>query len=129
MNASINPFSRVVTLASTAVPNRIAAHVRGRIIWIAASEITHLRGEGNYTHIYTHKGTTYLVSKTLKSVMETLRADFMRIHKSCAVNPEFVTARVEPDTLLLTNGARLPIARRRMREIQTLLSREYLAVG
>ncbi|WAC14061.1 LytR/AlgR family response regulator transcription factor [Dyadobacter pollutisoli] len=128
MNASINPFSRVVTLASTA-SNPIAVHVRGKIIWIAASEITHLRGEGNYTHIYTHKGTTYLVSKTLKSVIETLRADFMRIHKSCAVNPEFVTARVEPDTLLLTNGARLPIARRRMREIQTLLSREYLAVG
>jgi two-component system LytT family response regulator len=129
MQASINPFSRVVTLGSTVSANPIAVHIRGRILWVPANEITHLRGEGNYTHIYTHKGNNYLVSKTLKSVMATLRADFMRIHKSCAVNPEFVTARVEPDTLLLSSGARLSIARRRMREIHELMSREYLAVG
>ena len=121
--------SRIITLASGESARHIAVHISGQILWLAAREITHLQGEGNYTYVYTSQGKRYLVSKTMKNVQEALRADFIRIHKSYIVNPEFVTARLETDLLLLSCGRKVPIARRRVREIEALLAEEYLAVG
>ncbi|WP_138478864.1 LytR/AlgR family response regulator transcription factor [Dyadobacter bucti] len=121
--------SKIITLASGESARHIAVHISGQVLWLAACEITHLRGEGNYTYVYTRQGKKYLVSKTMKNVQEALRADFMRVHKSYIVNPEFVTARLDADLLLLSCGHKVPIARRRIREIGELLAVEYLAVG
>lgn len=121
--------SRIITLASGESARHIAVHVSGKALWLPACEITHMQGEGNYTYVYTRQGKRYLVSKSLKNVQEALQADFLRIHKSYIVNPQFVAARLEADLLLLSCGHKVPIARRRIREIEELLTGEYLAVG
>ncbi|MCF0038740.1 LytR/AlgR family response regulator transcription factor [Dyadobacter fanqingshengii] len=123
----MNPFSWIVNPANIENANLIAVHMNGKILWVSAREITHLEGEGNYTYIHTRQGKKHLVSKTLKVVMEILNVEFIRIHKSYIVNPMYVTAQIEPDTLLLSCGRKVPIARRRMREIQEMLVGEYAA--
>jgi two-component system LytT family response regulator len=125
----MNPFSWAVNPVNPENTNLIAVHMHGKILWVAAQEITHLEGEGNYTYIHTRQGKKHLVSKTLKVVMEILQADFIRIHKSFIINPVHVAAQLEPDRLLLSCGRKVPIARRRMREIQELLAGEYLAAS
>ncbi|MCE7067457.1 LytTR family DNA-binding domain-containing protein [Dyadobacter sp. CY326] len=125
----INPFSWAVKPFNDETPHLIAVHNNGKITWVEARDITHLEGEGNYTYIHTRQGKKHLVSKTLKVVTEILRVDFIRIHKSYIVNPMHVTAQLEPDKLLLSCGRKVPIARRRMREIQELVAGEYLAAG
>src|SRR5215217_6017966 len=97
----MNPFSWIVNPANIENANMIAVHMNGKILWVSAREITHLEGEGNYTYIHTRQGKKHLVSKTLKVVVEILNVDFIRIHKSYIVNPMYVTAQIEPDTLLL----------------------------
>lgn len=123
----MNPFSWIVNPANIENANLIAVYIQGKILWVSAREITHLEGEGNYTYIHTRQGKKYLVSKTLKVVMEILNVNFIRIHKSYIVNPMYVAAQIEPDTLLLSCGRKVPIARRRMREIQEMVSGEPLA--
>ena len=118
----IIPLSWALNKEDFANSNMIAVHMYGRITWVQASQITHLEGEGNYTYIHTRTGQKHLVSKTLRVVMEILQSDFIRVHKSFTVNPLHVAAQSEPDRLILSCGKTVPIARRRMREIQELLS-------
>jgi two-component system LytT family response regulator len=125
----MNPFSRVITLTGSNATNLVAVHIPGKVLWLAAHEITHLEGEGNYTYIYTRQGKKYLVSKTLKNVQEILCADFLRVHKSFVINPEYITARLDADMLLMSCGQKVPIARRRIREVQEKIAVGYLAVG
>ena len=121
-----NPFSWTVNPVNVENNHLIAVYTNGRIQWVSAQDITHLEGEGNYTFIHTRQGKKHLVSKTLRVVMEILRADFIRVHKSFIVNPVYITAQLESDKLLLSCGRKVPIARRRVREIQDLLAGEYL---
>ncbi|MCE7069135.1 LytTR family transcriptional regulator [Dyadobacter sp. CY327] len=123
----MNPFSWTAEPADVDNAHLIAVHMHGKILWVSAQEITFLEGEGNYTYIHTRQGKKYLVSKTLKVVVEILNVDFIRIHKSYIVNPMYITAQIEPDTLLLSCGRKVPIARRRMREIHEMLAGEFLA--
>lgn len=125
----MNPFSRVITLAGSNATNLVPVYTPGKVLWLAAHEITHLQGEGNYTYIHTCQGKRYIVSKTLKNVQEILCADFLRVHKSYVINPEYITARLDADMLLMSCGHKVPIARRRIREVQERISIGYLAVG
>ena len=89
----------------------------GKTLVIEGHDITHLEGEGNYTFVHTQQGKKYLVSKTMKTLQANLSDGFIRVHKSFAINADHLISWVEPSYLLLSSGARLPVARRRTRKI------------
>ncbi|MDQ6479031.1 LytTR family DNA-binding domain-containing protein [Dyadobacter sp. LHD-138] len=109
--------------------NVVTVHVGSKVLLLQASEITYMQGDGNYTFVHTTYGKRYLVSKTMKTILAALNADFLRIHKSYTINPDHLVSRIETDRVLLRCGQQLPIARRRINEIQERLASEYLRVG
>jgi two-component system LytT family response regulator len=109
--------------------NVVTVHFGSKVLLLQAGEITYMRGHGNYTFVHTTYGKRYLVSKTMKTIQAILNADFLRIHKSYTINPDHLVSRIETDRVLLSCGQQLPIARRRINEIQERLASEYLRVG
>ena len=101
--------------------NSITVYMPGRTLSVLAYDITHLEGEGNYTFVCTRGGKRYLVSKNLKVVQEMLDANFLRIHKSYMINPYHVVDRLS-DSIQLSCGKVIPIARRRCRETHETLA-------
>jgi two-component system, LytTR family, response regulator len=77
------------------------------------SQITHLEADINYTHIYLSDGKQQTLSCTLKSFEGFLtKHNFTRIHRSYIVNENFILAKGTFE-IVMKNGVRLPIARRR----------------
>jgi two-component system, LytTR family, response regulator len=84
---------------------------------IDPSDIMHLEGEGNYTHIYFSDGTQYTDTRSLGIYEEILDSGkFYRIHKSYIVNllsvNEFLNA--EGAFVIMKGGKRLAISRSRL---------------
>ena len=83
---------------------------------VSVDEIVRLEGSGNYTNFFLKDGTRMLVSRTLKEY-ETLLdgGDFVRVHKSCIVNLEFVRKFFvkKEGELELADGQQVKISRRR----------------
>jgi two-component system LytT family response regulator len=109
--------------------NPLTVHLGCKVLLLEAHEITYLQGDGNYTYVYTAQGKRYLVSKTMKAILNILNAGFLRIHKSYTINPIHLVARIETDRVLLSGGKQLPIARRRIVEMQEQMAGQYLRVG
>jgi DNA-binding LytR/AlgR family response regulator len=81
--------------------------------------ITFLTGEANYTRIHFLRDKDLILCKTLSQCVAQLPG-FLRIHKQYAINPRFLTGIVTtgPRTAhTLVAGNRLPISRRRLREV------------
>ena len=90
------------------------------------SHIIYCESDENYTRIFTVRGDTILVSRTLKVVEEMLPSEyFFRIHKSHLVNMNFVKSynRSDGHKILLENGVELEIATRRNEEFLKALTR------
>ena len=130
MNTTINhTFPGVVRRARKKRRNVITVHMATRVFHLEAHEITHMQGDGNYTYVYTTLGKRHLISKTMKTLQNILDAGFLRVHKSFMVNPDHVMSRIQSDKVLMTCGAQIPIARRRIREADKNLTPEYLGAG
>jgi DNA-binding LytR/AlgR family response regulator len=97
----------------------IAVQHLGRSRLLNIADITHLEGVGNYTFIFTAHGR-YLVSKTLKTVQNSLDTDFIRAHKSYIVNRAHIKA-FWVNFILLNSGQNIPVARRRAAQIRAAL--------
>ncbi len=85
---------------------------------IATSDIIHLEGHSNYTLFYFVNGKTLLVSKTMKDYMHNLDEHFVRIHKKFVINLRHLIQfdLKEEMTVLLKDGRRVAISRRRKKE-------------
>ncbi len=95
------------------------------MIFVSTSEIIHLLAHGNYTYVYLPNGEKHLVNRSMKEFDEILpEPDFFRIHQSHLVNTERVRKFLKEDGgyLVMQDGAKLPIARRRKDELLRLLT-------
>lgn len=83
------------------------------------SEILLLRGDGNYTHILLTEGRMLLASRNI-GYYETLLPPnhFWRPHKTAIVNRSFI-ATIYKREVVLRDGTRLEVARRRWKEMKT----------
>lgn len=91
---------------------------KGFIRWIKLGEITHIKGQGPYAHIFL--GNEQLtIAKTLKSLVPELGENFVRIHKSFLVNRKYIKA-FQRDQLILTNQICLPVSRNGMKNLESL---------
>ena len=108
----------------------ISVQSMGRTIFLSPDAITFLEGEGNYTFIYTNTGKKYLVSKTLKSLSEHLKENFIRVHKSYVVNSDYVVERMEDDRMLrMSCGKEVVVSRRKIKEITGILDHANLRIS
>lgn len=82
---------------------------KGFTRWIHINEISHIRGQGPYAHIFLNN-EQITVARTLKSLMPELGRNFIRIHKSYLVNRKFIKA-FQHDQIILINQVCLPISR------------------
>lgn len=83
---------------------------------VSVDEIVRLEGSGNYTNFFLKDGTKMLVSRTLKEYETLLDGQaFVRVHKSCIVNLEFVRKFYvkKEGELELMDGQQVKISRRR----------------
>lgn len=87
-------------------------------------EILRLEADKNYTHIHLQQKRPFIASKTLKHFEDLLDDfSFIRTHKSHLVNPRHVTRLSNnSEYLVLTDGSRVEVSRRKKDEVQKQLS-------
>lgn len=91
--------------------------------WVPLAGIVLLEGIGNYTQLHFRDGSRLLVALTLKALTERLpKGAFARPHRKYLLNWQYIRlAHRHESEVILANGERFPIARRRM----TSFLREY----
>ncbi len=103
---------------------RIILHLPRGIKIVKVSDIVYLKAESNYSNVVLQNGKTVMVSGTLKDYEEILSEDmFFRIHKSYVVNLLHVEEfhHTKNGSVLLSNGARLQVSARRVKDLMTRL--------
>ncbi len=80
---------------------------------VATDTIIRIEGASNYSRIYFTDGSTLVIAKTLKLFGYSLPDCFLRVHKSCLLNINFIAEIVDSCTVLLTNGLEIKLARRK----------------
>lgn len=79
-----------------------------KIIKLALKEITHIEAYGNYIKIFTD--TMVLTPQTLTEFLEKLPNNFLRIHKSFAINFHQLKL-IDGNQIVLQNETQLPIGK------------------
>ncbi len=93
-----------------------------KLQYIRRVDILWLKGDGNYTLIYTASGQTLHTSRILREYENTLCEDgsgFVRAHKSAIINLRHVKSFEHGGTqgLMLTNGTVVEVSRRKKMEV------------
>jgi len=84
--------------------------------------IIRCEADSNYTVIHLKGNKKFLASKTLGEIEDMLcESQFLRVHKSHLVNPEYVDHISASDELVLNEESRIPISRRRASEVKNFL--------
>jgi two-component system, LytTR family, response regulator len=111
------PFHKSVEkIADSACMQKLLIPFYDRKRTVSVDEIVRLEGSGNYTNFFLKDGTKMLVSRTLKEYETLLDGQaFVRVHKSCIVNLEFVRKFFvkKEGELELIDGQQVKISRRR----------------
>lgn len=82
------------------------------------SEVLLLRGDGNYTYLYLTEGRVLLASKNIGFYESLLPHEyFWRTHKTAIVNRNFIVT-IHKREVVLCDGTRLEVARRRWKEMK-----------
>ncbi len=81
--------------------------------FVATDTIVRIEGASNYSRIYFTDGSTLVIAKTLKMFGNDLPDYFLRVHKSCLLNINFISEIIDSCTVLLTDGAEVKLARRK----------------
>jgi len=114
LNRILQEIALSNTVEKTVIPTRDGFAI------IRDADIIHLEASENYTTLFCVSGRKYMSSKSIKTFEDRLNpAMFMRVHKSHIINVaqhlrEF--SRVEGNVAVMTDGSRIPVARRKLQE-------------
>jgi two-component system LytT family response regulator len=91
--------------------------------YVQLDEIIRLQAESNYTHIFLKDNKLFVSAKTLKEYDEMLQGHrFLRVHKSHLVNPDHIEAYDRQGILLMSDGSKVEVARRKKEFLQQSLA-------
>ncbi len=96
--------------------DRLLLHTQQGIIILELNQILRLEGDGNYTTVFMKNNEKHLVTNTIKIFEEMLSPSlFFRIHQSHIISINAVKKVMKEDGgfVVLEDGSRIPIARRR----------------
>lgn len=100
--------------------DRITIASRGTTVFVNPRLLIYAEAAGKTTILHLTNGTTE-VRQLLSAVEELLPAQFLRISRKHVVNVGYVE-RIENDAIMLADGARLPLPKRRAQELrQTII--------
>ncbi|MDD3875695.1 MAG: LytTR family DNA-binding domain-containing protein [Bacteroidales bacterium] len=91
---------------------------------VNTDDIIRCESDNYYTNFFFKDGSTMLISKTLKEHEELLSdKNFIRPHKSHLINLNYVKSysRIDGGTIVLLNGDRIPVARRKRESMIEIL--------
>ncbi|MGA7839166.1 MAG: LytTR family DNA-binding domain-containing protein [Ignavibacteriaceae bacterium] len=98
----------------------------GEIRLIEIDKIIYIKGAGVYSELFIQDETRELHHQNLEKIDVLLPSSFVRIHKSYIVNMFFVDKIVSHGgskySLLLKNGAELPVSRNRYQTLKDILT-------
>ncbi len=97
-------------LSNDGIRRYLQVKEQGSNIPISFEEIEFLRADGAYSKIHLVKKKEYTIAKTLKSMIDILGADFIRIHKSYIVNKMMIKS-FKKNSLTTTQNTCLPVSR------------------
>lgn len=89
------------------------------------NQIVYVEAESNYSKIFLDDKTEYLLSKTLSMVEYEINDEtFFRCHRTYLVNTMFIKEIYKGSEMyiILSNGSRIPMARRKMCELRKILT-------
>ena len=90
--------------------------------YVALEDIIRLQSESNYTHIFLKNKQVFVSAKTLKEYDEILQGHhFIRVHKSHLINPSFIESYNKSGELVLSDGTKIEVARRKKEYVQEVL--------
>ena len=91
---------------------KLALADSNEVKYVQVEEIIRLQAESNYTH-YSSRDAVYS-AKTLKEYDEILQGqNFLRVHKSHLVNPMHIESYNRSGELILSDGTKVEVARRK----------------
>ncbi|GHE73034.1 LytR/AlgR family response regulator transcription factor [Roseivirga thermotolerans] len=103
---------------------RLAVKMRGDITLVPISDIQFIQASGIYSELHT-SNKTYVYDKPLNHLLKLLPNQFMRVHRSFAVNFSLVTdiVRVKHNLyhLQLSTGKTVPVSRQMRQQIRQRL--------
>lgn len=107
------------------MPTRLSVISAGRVDLVESDSLLRCQAAGDYVELHLTEGSCLLHDETLNALEETLPASFLRVHRSHMVNTDHIAA-LERDasgvgTLILSDGARVPVSRRIMPRVRTAL--------
>lgn len=101
---------------------KIAIHDTDDIHFVNLSDLIRLEGSGNYTKFFFENRKSIVNSKTLKEYEQyLLRNGFLRVHKSHIVNTQKIVSLHKNEYLVLSDGSKVNISRRRKKGLKDLL--------
>ena len=108
------------------LPEKVSFTTQQAIHFIKPETIVYCESDSNYSTLFFIDGTRLVISKTLKDVEEILaHYHFLRIHHSFLINLKEVGRyiKTEGGAIEMSNGAQLPISRKKKEEVMNMLSR------
>lgn len=98
----------------------------GKIDVVAAQDIAHCKGAGDYVEICLKDGREILHNGSLSQLEEALPTTFLRVHRSYLVNTDYIRSLTRKSTgvgaLRLTTDAEIPVSRRIMPKVRSALA-------
>jgi two-component system, LytTR family, response regulator len=101
---------------------KLALAGASEVKYVQLDEIIRLQAESNYTHVILKGNKTFVSAKTLKEYDELLQHQhFLRVHKSHLVNPAHIVSYDRQGILLMSDGSKVEVARRKKEYLQQSL--------
>lgn len=104
-----------------------ASDTKGTTHWVAPAQIMYVAAAHQYTNVYCVDRTVRMRA-SLGSILEQLAGTVVRVHRSYAVNPIYVS-RLAGETLYLVNGAKLPVPAKRVKDVRLMLAQYCEKLG
>jgi two-component system LytT family response regulator len=108
--------------APSAEEFRLALPTKEGVHFLVPQEIIRCESLGNYTKFFATNNRHYLISKTLGEYDALLSPhNFIRTHKSHLVNRKYISFIDHDGFVVLKDGSKVEVSRRRKEEVMTLL--------
>ena len=116
-----------ITNRSTQPLSLQASDTKGTTHWVAPAQIVYVSAAHQYTNVHC-VDRTIRVRAAFGMVLEQLAGTVVRVHRSYAVNPIYVS-RLAGEMLYLVNGAKLPVPAKRVKEVRLMLAQYCEKLG
>jgi two-component system LytT family response regulator len=117
-------FRKIIEEMQLSKEEKITIATNDGIYFIRPSEIVYLMASGSYTKIIRKDGDIIIVAKLMKDIETLVGPNFYRVHHSYIINLKHVKMmiRTEGWELIMENGDKIPIARRKKQEVANAIS-------